>query len=280
MADHGTIVVLLDNSPASMGALATAARLARRQNHDLVALFVEDSNLSRSAGYAFAREISALSGNALPFDTQTLTDRLRHQRERITALLEQEAGRDALRWRLQIASGDIHQTTTRTAADTGADLIVLGKAGWSAGRGARLGSTARQLLRETGCSLMLWEGRQPPGNEQNEAPVQALITDPAEASAIVRAGAALAVAGDRPLQLLVSRTIGPSHLRSLVAELEPLAVTVRTQMLIEQSLRGVAHALQGQPASDLVIGRHAAESLGCDSADLITLTTAPVLVVP
>lgn len=280
MADHGTIVVLLDSSPASTGALTTAARLARRQDHDLVALFIEDSDLSRSAGYAFVREISALSGNTLPFDTQTLTDRLRHQQERITALLEQEAGRGALRWRLQVTSGGIHQSTTRAAADTGADMIVLGKAGWSAGRGARLGSTARKLLLESGCSLMLWEDPRHPGNNGEEEQVQALITDLAEASAIVRAGAALALAGDRPLHLLVSRTIAPSLLRSLLGEIEPLAVTISTQKLIEQSLRGVAHALHDQTASELVIGRHTAESLGCSSTDLITHITAPVLVVP
>ncbi len=277
MADHGPIVVLLDSSPASTGALVAAARLARRQNRDLVALFVEDRDLSRSAGYAFAREISALSGNALPFDTQTLTDRLRNQRERITALLEHEAGRGALRWRLQVASGGIYQTTTQAATETGADLIVLGKAGWSAGRGARLGSTARQLLLDTGRSLMLWEDRRRPGKDQEA--VYALITDPTDASTIVRASAALALANDHPLRLLVSRAIGPARLRSLLAELEPLAVAVSTQPLIEQSLQGVAHALRGQAASDLVIGRHTAESLGCDSSDLITLPTAPVLVV-
>ncbi|MDG4867622.1 universal stress protein [Guyparkeria sp. 1SP6A2] len=279
MDDQGAIVVLLDSSPASTGALTTAARLARRQDSELVALFIEDNNLSRSAEYAFVREISALSGNALPFDAQTLTNRLRHQREHIAALLEEEASRGALRWRLQVASGGIHQTTSRAAAETGAELIVLGKAGWSAGRGARLGSTARQLLLETGCSLMLWEGRQPLGDDQAEDPVQALIMDPAETSAIVRAATALALASEHPLQLLVSRTIDPSRLRSLVAELERLSITVTTQTLIEQSLRGVAHALHTQPGSELVIGRHTAELLGCNSSDLITLATAPVLVV-
>ena len=56
------VLVLIDASPTSRAALTSAARLARQQHGELIALFVEDQDLHASAGHPFTREISALSG--------------------------------------------------------------------------------------------------------------------------------------------------------------------------------------------------------------------------
>ncbi|MCL7750105.1 universal stress protein [Guyparkeria hydrothermalis] len=305
------VLLLIDASPTSRAALTSAARLARQQHGELIALFVEDQDLHASAGHPFTREISALSGESRPFDRETLLTRLAQQRHQIETMLT-ELDRDApLRWRLDVVTGPVFESV-RAAAQT-ADWVVMGKTGWSAGHGARLGSVARRLL-ESGCRrLLLWQAttesemkpvrrivrpaahpvgrsttaRAPQRTEERRAPVVALLTSQSAAETVVLAAHAIAVATDRPCHLFMHPGIDPATLPSLVAwrqEGEPPLVLE----LIDAPSADVESApdptllrtLQQTRASVVVLAADAGATIGRPLADLIADIHHPVILVP
>lgn len=73
------IIVLLDSSRAARAALAAAAELAARREARLLGLFVEDTDLLRSASLPFGREIGFTSGRIRPISTTDMERRLRQQ---------------------------------------------------------------------------------------------------------------------------------------------------------------------------------------------------------
>ena len=140
--DINRILVALDASPQSLAALKVAAELAAKYGAELVAVFVEDINLVRLAGFPFAQEIGYFSAISRHLDSQQIDLELRaHARwvERTTATL---AKRTNLRWSFRTMRGAISGELLSAALES--DLIILGKIGWSGQR--QLGSTARSLV--------------------------------------------------------------------------------------------------------------------------------------
>lgn len=149
------ILVGLDASPHSLWALEAAGELAASLRAEVLGLFVEDINLLRLARLPFAREVGFFSGSLRRLDIQNVEQQLRAQAERARQALTTIAERTEVRWSFQVTRGDI--TSELLAAALDADLVILGKAGWSGQR--RLGSTARAvLLQASGPALILQDG--------------------------------------------------------------------------------------------------------------------------
>ena len=274
MTDAGAIVVLLDTSPASEAALAAAARIARHRGLELVGLFIEEQDLIRSAAYPFAREVSFLSGTSRPLDSEMLRGRLDRQRRRIEQRLAEEAARQAISWRLQVETGSVSDVLAASGLEV--ELLLLGKAGWSHGRGGRVGSTALGLLAGSAATLVLWEGTPRPSN----GAVVALITDAASAPTILAVAETLADAADRALHLLFAPDLDPAVERSTLDARRQAQTATTVEQLDSNRPSTLARALGRHPGAELVIGRSAARALNCPMADLLTLSEGPVVVVP
>lgn len=148
------ILVALDASPQSLAAMEAAAQLAAVLQAELEGLFVEDINLYRLAELPFSYEVGSYSARARRIDAEGIRRQLqahaRRARRRMIALAEQRN----LRWSFRVTRGAIIQEIK--AAATKADLLVMGRTGWS--HKYPLGSVARTLVVEhSGDALVLEE---------------------------------------------------------------------------------------------------------------------------
>ncbi|MCL7744124.1 universal stress protein [Guyparkeria hydrothermalis] len=268
------VLVLLDTSPASEAALDSAARLARHHQLELIALFIEDQDLIASAGHVFTREISLLSGEARPFDREILLSRLARQRQQIETRLASLGGQERLRWRLDVVTGPVTENILEAALN--AEWVVLGKAGWSASRGGRLGSTARHLVESTGSRLLLWEERA----FAPQAAIAALVHDPASGDAVVETTRQLALATERSARLLLLPDVDPNSLPALASWQQQGRPAVTVERLTGRGAEALRRSLQAQPAAALVIDDAGAFALDLPMADLIARIDIPIIRLP
>jgi nucleotide-binding universal stress UspA family protein len=149
------ILVAVDASPASLTALEAAVELAARLNAELIGIFVEDINLVRLAGFEFSREIGYFSASVRTMDSPRLERQLRAQARAVQQVLRRLAEQLHVHWSFRVVRGAI--PTELLAAAVEADLVVLGKVGWSGRRG--LGSTAQVVVkRAPGKALIFHHG--------------------------------------------------------------------------------------------------------------------------
>lgn len=147
------ILVALDASAQSLAALGAAANLAASLEAELVGLFVEDINLIRFASLPFARQIFYPSGAEEPLNSVSMERELRVRGERARKALATAAERAQAPWSFRIARGEV--TAEILAAASEADLVFLGKAGWSPAPPMGLGSTALALVANASGALLL-----------------------------------------------------------------------------------------------------------------------------
>jgi nucleotide-binding universal stress UspA family protein len=136
------ILVALDASPHSLSALRAAVEIAAELSAELVGLFVEDVNLVRLAALPVTREIGHTSGRIRELDERTMARQLRGLALRAERALAQEAGRRQVRWSFSVSRGTIGAELWGAASE--ADLVVMGRAGWSSRRTA--GSSVQAVL--------------------------------------------------------------------------------------------------------------------------------------
>jgi len=149
------ILVALDASPHSLSALEAAAELAASLQAELLGLFVEDINLLRLAELPFVREVGFFSGTLRRLDIRHVERQLHAQATRARQALTTIAERARVRHSFHVARGQIAAELLAAALD--ADLVILGRTGWS--RQRRLGSTARAILSQApGSTLILQQG--------------------------------------------------------------------------------------------------------------------------
>jgi len=151
------ILVALDASPHSLAALEAAAHMASHLNAELSGLFIEDINLLNLADLPFIKQVDPFSAALRPIDRQHISRQFRMHAIRARKALEQIANRTHIQWSFRVIRG--HVTDEIMAAASEADLIILGKAGWSPTREKRLGTTAQKILSEAPClTLIIQEG--------------------------------------------------------------------------------------------------------------------------
>ncbi|MDR4498941.1 MAG: universal stress protein [Candidatus Scalindua sp.] len=151
------ILVALDASPHSLAALEAAADMAAHLNAELSGLFIEDINLLNLADLPFIKQVDPFSASLRPIDRQHISRQFRMHAIRARKALEQVANRTNVQWSFRVIRGYV--TAEIMAAASEADLVILGKAGWSPTREKRLGSTAQKILSESPClTLVLQQG--------------------------------------------------------------------------------------------------------------------------
>jgi nucleotide-binding universal stress UspA family protein len=135
------ILVAVDASPNSIIALHTAIDLARRTRAELRALFIQESYLHHLGSYPFAREIGHYTAQSRRIGSREIRLQMRAQSKRIRSMLETLAKEARVHWTYNVMKG---KTSDLKDAAEDADLIVLGRSGWSGRK--KLGSTVQFIL--------------------------------------------------------------------------------------------------------------------------------------
>ena len=145
------ILLAIDGSPHSLAAMQAAVDLSAGLDAELVAVFVEDLNLLRMAELPIASEVSHYTASINRLKPERIRRQLKAQASQARAALAKQARRQAVAWEFIVLQGDI--SLELLAKAEAADLMILGKAGWS--RASRMGSTARLIVREAPGFVMI-----------------------------------------------------------------------------------------------------------------------------
>lgn len=150
------ILVALDASPHSLAALDAAVELAARFQAELAGLFVEDENLLRLANLPFAQEVGLFSATRRRVEIRELERQIRGLGRRARRVFIRTTERSQITRSFRVVRGSVLSEVLNAASE--ADMLVLGKAGWSLLQRERLGSTVRGILPERfGMALILKE---------------------------------------------------------------------------------------------------------------------------
>ncbi|WP_167812690.1 universal stress protein [Marinobacter daqiaonensis] len=274
---RGRVLVLIDGSKMSYAALTAAAGIAGKRNADMLGVFVEELNLVRSAGYGFSREVGSVSGISRPFDPGILEQRMRrladHARVALAEAVKQRGGRAAL----SIARGHVIEEVLALAGPD--DLLVLGRAGWSSPAGARLGSTARRLIRQAPGQVLLWCEQRLPYQKR----VVVFLNDHEEANhRAALAAAEIARHYCQPVTVILETDGEPAadQIEAIRQDLDVIGPGTRLQILSDTNPLTVARVLREERASQLVISRECALFNAPGAEELLAALSLPVTVTP
>lgn len=273
----GRVLILLDGSRLSLAALEVAAEIAAARNAEVLGIFVEEINLLRAAGYGFAQEVGGSSGLARPLEVAALEARMQTQAEQARRLLQQTMARRGLAQSLKLCRGRVAEEVLGLMQPE--DLVVLGRAGWSAILGARLGSTARILLRQAPGEVLLWTESRP--QRQNRV-VVLLNHDQAANHRAVRVAAELARRSNQPLSVLIRATseVDRSMAEDMLTDLQRAGITARIKWLSATSANATVRALQEEDASQLVVSRSNGLLADQHADALLSELNLPITVTP
>lgn len=267
------IVVAVDASPHSLAALEAAAELAARFRAELLGLFVEDVNLLRLAELPFTREVGLFSAGGRRLNARQIECQLRVQARRARHTFTTVAERTAVQGNFRVTRGAVAPELLTAASD--ADLIILGKVGWSLVRRGRLGSTARAMAAGApALTLILQDGA------CLGPPVFVAYDGSARSDRALLAAAVLAEQLDGPLTVLLLGDREPAvhrlqeHATRWLGERQ---IGVEFRPLTESNAHRLAHLAQTAGCRTLVLPAESA--LLCDEALLALLeqTDIPVL---
>jgi nucleotide-binding universal stress UspA family protein len=176
------ILLAMDPSYRSKGALESAAELAGSLDAELTAIFVEDVHLLHLAALPFAGEIGSLSCCLRPLTLEDLERQMRAQAGEMRKALESAASKLGIRWSFQVKRGLVASEILLASMD--ADLVILGKRGLNLSR--RLGSTVQLMISSgRGMALVLQQG------ERLKVPVVAIYNESPNASKVLDAARTL-----------------------------------------------------------------------------------------
>ncbi|GGC78956.1 universal stress protein [Marinobacter halophilus] len=272
----GRVLILLDGSGPSLAALQAAAEIAVTRNAEVLGIFVEEVNLLRSAGYGFAREVGGSSGLVRPLQIDVLESRTRMLAEQARCSLEQVMTSHGLVQALKLCRGRVVEEVLNLVGPE--DLVVMGRVGWSGIPGARLGSTARVLVRQAPGDVLLWS--EPHPRRQNRV-VILLNHDQGANHRAVQVGAALARNNHQPLTVLIRADASGDQAVTggLLAYLQGEGVgAAKVRWLPMGSAESVVRVIREEGATQLVVSRQSS-LLAEQGADVLLIeTNLPVTV--
>ncbi len=149
------ILVALDASPDSMAAAEAAAEMAALLSAELRGLFVEDAELLRLVASPLARELDLLTASSRGAESEDVEGQLRVHARNAQEALERLAERAGIKSSFRVARGAVAQEIVAAAAD--ADLVTLGRIGWTMRRRRDLGKTTRALISQRRGRVLLLE---------------------------------------------------------------------------------------------------------------------------
>ncbi|MBN1137771.1 MAG: universal stress protein [Anaerolineae bacterium] len=243
------ILVALDASPHSLAALEAAVALAADLQAELLGLFVEDVDLLRLAGLPFARELGLYSATPRPLDEPQVERELRARARRAEQALAAMADRAQVRWSFRVARGTIAAELLAAAVE--ADLISLGRAGWSPTGRRRVGSTARAVLSQAPRpALVVQQG------VHLELPVMAVYDGSALAGKALATAARLAEGRAGELLVLVAAD-DPDETERLQGQaagwLQGRGIPARFRQLTEASVSRLVQTLKTEGCGTLIL---------------------------
>ncbi|MGM0774239.1 MAG: universal stress protein [Pseudomonadota bacterium] len=274
---RGRVLVLIDGSRMSYAALEAAADIAGKRDAEILGVFVEELNLLRSAGYVFSREVGSASGISRPFDATILEQRMRqladHARAALAGAVRSRGGKATL----SIARGRVIDEVLAMAGPD--DLLVLGRAGWSSPAGARLGSTARELIRQSPGQVLLWCEQKLP--HQNRVVVFLNDHDQANHRAAM-AAAEISRHSRQPVTIILGTDGEPaaSRLDAVRHDLDVLGSRTRLRVMPGTHPATIARVLREERASQLVISRECSLFSEPGAEQLLSALSLPVTVTP
>jgi nucleotide-binding universal stress UspA family protein len=213
-------VVLIDGSRCSLAALHSASELAAHWQAELLALFVEEQDLLRCAGYPWTREIG-LSGAVRRIDVEELEASMRNRAEQARNALEQCARSSGLSWHLHISRGRVVQQTLDLVQAE--DVLVLGRVGYARARGLRLGSTAREMARQAPGPVIVCEHQD--STERTQAVRSAVLIEAAETGLETLEASLPLMIGNEVLAAVILDLSSHTTSRSVCAEADPKEAT-------------------------------------------------------
>jgi nucleotide-binding universal stress UspA family protein len=143
------LLAAVDDAAITHGVLDWTRDLARRHSAEATALHVVSSAVLGTLGAL----VAIVSGTPEP-DFTTLDPAARDEANQWMQRLT-SSGFDGVNAHMEIAYGDPAQQILATAARLGSDLIVMGREGAGAVRGAALGSVVHDVLRATRCPVLM-----------------------------------------------------------------------------------------------------------------------------
>lgn len=234
MSGHRFVLVAIDASPHSLAALESAAKLAARLHAELRGMYVEDINLVRMAELPFASAISS-SGESHRLTREDLERQLHRQAEIARRALESAGARSKVVCTFSVVRGAV--THEIVAAASSAEIVTVGRAGWSVRGGTRLGSVVRSLLSEAGVSLLMVE--------QNgiDGPFSVVYDGSATAGRALELASALAVDHVSPVRIFLIGA-GAERKDSVEAELRKRGIPARFETLKGDLMAELASSLR------------------------------------
>ncbi len=272
----GRVVVLLDASEPSMAALEAAIELAARRQAELLALYVEEEELLRCAGYPWTREVG-LSGAVRPLQAEALRERMRARAEVIRSALARTAAPRGVHHRLQVSRGRLPREALALLAPE--DLLVLGKIGYARARGQRVGSSAWAILHEAPGPVMVFERPSPQARPRGVA----VLVDAGTPGLQALEAAAALLEPDEALTAVVAcyppgTAADPADpAQRWLAGRFPQA---RWLPVTTDSPRRLARLLTEQAAEKVIVSRRSAVMRHHEARELVEALRLPVVVIP
>jgi len=244
------IVVAVDASPHSRAAMEAAVRLAARFDAELLGLFVEDINVLRIAGLPYAQEFGAYSAQRRHINTTDVERQLRVRSRQVQDNFRLLSGGASIQGTFRVTRGSVGAEIQSAAAD--ADVLIVGRAGWSQLRERQVGSTTRAVCsaEAPGITAVLQSGAQ-------LAPPILVVYDASEAAekALVFAeGLVDEMRG--PLEVLVVADTEPllqARRNLLERALIELKVMKHRHSLITSVLQNLIHTIYDLHAQTVVL---------------------------
>ncbi len=123
--------------------MEAAVRLAARFGAELLGLFVEDINVLRVAELPYAQEFGVYSAQRRRINTVDVERQLRVRSRQVQDRFTLLSGRASIQATFRVTRGSVGTEIQSAAAD--ADVLIVGRAGWSQLRERQVGSTTRAI---------------------------------------------------------------------------------------------------------------------------------------
>lgn len=144
------ILVPIDFSENSIGALDYAVGLGQREKAEFVLLFVLEPVQFAAAGHLYA--------TPAPINVETLVAEQRRLAEADLTDLAARLAKRRLKTRTVVGAGPPYRVIVETAERVGADLIVMGTHGRTGMPRFFMGSVAEMVARHAACPVLIVRG--------------------------------------------------------------------------------------------------------------------------